>query len=170
MTKPNRAGVLANLNALLRSKPGCFRVCHMNRTTISAFAAVTLLAACAGSSGNGGGATTQQTDTAATAADSSQQADASAAADTATGADIGQAADTVTGSQDAGGQAVDAGISGAVDAGKPQVQITALDAPAGKGIPTFSAVKDTTGKLASADTLKGQWTVIWFYPAASTFG
>lgn len=84
--------------------------------------------------------------------------------------DTASADSAVTGPQDTAAPQEDS--NAAADAGQtpPKPQITALDAPSGKGLPSFSAVKDTTGKLASASTLQGQWTVLWFYPAASTFG
>lgn len=40
-----------------------------------------------------------------------------------------------------------------------------LDAP-----PEFVKVKDTTGAYAAQDALYGHYTVLWFYPAASTAG
>ena len=69
---------------------------------------------------------------------------------------------------------MDAGLpdtgAAAIDASKPKPQITALDAPQQKPLPTFVAVKDTTGALVKPSQLTGKWTVIWFYPAAQTAG
>jgi pimeloyl-ACP methyl ester carboxylesterase len=48
--------------------------------------------------------------------------------------------------------------------------LVAQAAPEGKGLPPVTGVKDTTDTAVSADTLVGQWSVLWFYPAASTFG
>lgn len=36
--------------------------------------------------------------------------------------------------------------------------------------PTFTKVVDSTGAKVSPDALQGHWTVLWFYPAASTAG
>ena len=38
------------------------------------------------------------------------------------------------------------------------------------GLPTLTAVVNQDNQPVSADILKGNWTVMWFYPAASTFG
>ena len=39
-----------------------------------------------------------------------------------------------------------------------------------KALPAFSRVKDHNGALVSPDALLGHWTVLWFYPRASTAG
>lgn len=118
--------------------------------------------ACAGSSATP--AATTVYDAAATATDSGQaESDTAAATDVATTEDTASQDTSLPPPQDAGPVA-------APDAIKPVVQITANDAPPGKGLPQFVAVKDSTGALVKADDLKGKWTVIWFYPAASTFG
>ena len=36
--------------------------------------------------------------------------------------------------------------------------------------PEISEVVDTTGTAVAKTAVAGKWTVIWFYPAASTFG
>ena len=36
--------------------------------------------------------------------------------------------------------------------------------------PTFTKVVDSTGVTVTPDALQGHWTVLWFYPAASTAG
>jgi hypothetical protein len=36
--------------------------------------------------------------------------------------------------------------------------------------PEFSAVVNTKNETVDASALLGHWTVMWFYPAASTFG
>ena len=48
--------------------------------------------------------------------------------------------------------------------------LVAQAAPEGKGLPPVTGVKDTNDAAVSADTLTGQWSVLWFYPLASTFG
>lgn len=37
-------------------------------------------------------------------------------------------------------------------------------------LPTFTHVVDSTGAAVTPDMLVGHWTVMWFYPAASTAG
>ena len=39
-----------------------------------------------------------------------------------------------------------------------------------KPLPEFSAVTNQEKVAVSVEDLKGQWTVVWFYPAANTFG
>jgi len=43
-------------------------------------------------------------------------------------------------------------------------------APPDQPLPVFSAVKDTAGEAVSPEALLGKWSVLWFYPAANTFG
>jgi len=85
---------------------------------------------------------------------------------------VAAATDTAadTASHDAGNEE-----SGRVDSGPSQdagaqPTITAQAAPAGKGLPAFAKVQDTAGAFPEPADLKGKWTVIWFYPAAQTFG
>jgi hypothetical protein len=42
------------------------------------------------------------------------------------------------------------------------------DAPV--SLPAFTEVVDSTGASVSPDDLKGHWSVLWFYPMASTGG
>ena len=122
--------------------------------------------ACAGASDPVATQTTPAQDSAAAQADGAGAA--ATEEDTATASmDSGATTEDAGSAHDMGSQ--DSGATPTPDVAEPP-QITALDAPPNKGLPTFSAVKDTTGTLAKADTLKGQWTVLWFYPAASTFG
>jgi len=48
--------------------------------------------------------------------------------------------------------------------------LTGTAAPPDQGLPSFTAVKDTADNAVSPDALKGQWSVLWFYPFANTFG
>ena len=101
-----------------------------------------------------------------------------ASVDAVTGTDTEtaqQTTDSATTGQDIAGPAdvvasVDAAPQQLADIAKPKIEISALDAPPGKGLPSFSGVKDSAGALVKPADLKGKWTVIWFYPLASSFG
>lgn len=123
------------------------------------------VAACAASVGNGG---------------SGSAADANATADGGLVADAG-----VGGSEDAAG---DIGSSETVELDSAQADSAQQDsaqadtkpvAPQTNGEyldppldapPEFVKVKDTTGAYVAQDALYGHYTVLWFYPAASTAG
>ena len=52
--------------------------------------------------------------------------------------------------------------------GRPHVPSVA---PTGAtGLPQFSAVVDQEGQSVGPDRLVGTWSVLWFYPIASTMG
>lgn len=121
----------------------------------------------------------------------------SPAADTSSVLDISSADTAIVpadsngkGGQDTQSSAVDAGVAkndtgGATpqpDAGAPQsvdAGTASYTLPAGlngkivEGAPAlaqFSGVKDSQNKLVTKDIFLGHWTVLWFYPFASTPG
>ena len=134
--------------------------------------------------GCGGGGSTAPAATGGSDLGGATGQDSAATTDTATisgsgdagltggGTDAARAIDA-GGALDAGTATADAG-SGGPDSGStwvnPNVAVTAQTAPAGKGLPSFVKVVDSSGAAVGPAALKGKWTVIWFYPAASSFG
>ena len=120
------------------------------------------VAACAASAGGGGG-TFVSADAAGDSA--ATKADGNATTDTQAADDAVAMVDTLA------DIAEDAAPDVAPDVVKTPPKVngeyldTPLDAP-----PQFAKVKDTTGAYASEDALLGHYTVLWFYPAASTAG
>lgn len=62
-------------------------------------------------------------------------------------------------------------------AGEDAVEETAVPLPTkgnavapGQGLPEMTQVVDSEGQSVGHDNLLGQWTVMWFYPAAQTAG
>lgn len=50
------------------------------------------------------------------------------------------------------------------------VQTTGAQVSPALPAPSFSQVVDSAGAPVAASDLQGHWTVLWFYPAASTIG
>lgn len=98
-----------------------------------------------------------------TPVDSSAQTDAAVASDTLAAVDIGRAP------QDTASSDTSSPLDAAPDIDL-SVTISASKAPTNKPLPQFAKVQDTTGAFRKPADLLGKWTVIWFYPAASTFG
>ena len=48
--------------------------------------------------------------------------------------------------------------------------LTGQAPPSPEGLPSLAGVVDTTGTPVLADQLKDHWSVLWFYPLASTSG
>lgn len=48
--------------------------------------------------------------------------------------------------------------------------LTGQAPPSAQGLPSLAGVLDTTGSPALEDQLKDHWSVLWFYPLASTSG
>lgn len=75
-------------------------------------------------------------------------------------------ADTAADSEPAETQPADAQLA---DAAKPLPNTNGLQVPP-LALPEFTQVVDSTGQSVSKDELLGHYTVLWFYPAASTGG
>lgn len=50
------------------------------------------------------------------------------------------------------------------------LNLTGQDPPSAQALPSLAGVVDTTGAPALEDQLKNHWSVLWFYPLASTSG
>ncbi len=48
--------------------------------------------------------------------------------------------------------------------------LTGQEPPSAQGMPSLAGVVDSTGAPALEDQLKDHWSVLWFYPMASTSG
>ena len=132
------------------------------------------LLACSNASSAGGGGTFVAKD-AANAGDVA--ADDVAADDVATTPDAAQGEDTVAdAAADAAVEVAAADVTAedvAVDVAqdvKKSVKTIGAQVNPPLAAPTFTQVVDTTGAKVTPDALQGHWTVLWFYPAASTAG
>ena len=63
----------------------------------------------------------------------------------------------------------DVAIDAAPDVTQPVKTVGALVNPP-LDAPLFTTVVDSTAAKVTPDALQGHWTVLWFYPAASTAG
>ena len=127
---------------------------------------LTLALACASPTGSSGAA-----DVPTTAADG--QAADSQPTDTALTDSQATASDVVTDAADPDAAlAVDVASADAGGAADTCVALATSGAPPEKTVaaPTFSDVLTHEGVGADPAALKGKWTVMWFYPAATTAG
>lgn len=142
----------------------------MKTTLPAALLTALLLTACAGTSPPVG---TQPLAKAQDGADSSAPSDSEAAdsplTETAAGGDAMPDSDPADGLP-GDGQAADTQVAdSSADAAKPLPNTNGLQVPP-LPLPEFTQVVDSTGQSVSKDELLGHYTVLWFYPAASTGG
>lgn len=129
----------------------------------------------AASAGQNDGWQTVVEDTSATAdADSQALTDTGAPTDSAQIqdliADVPAAAETTDASlADAGAPELPRSEETTIPEGLPD-GLTGQEPPSAQGMPSLAGVLDSTGAPALEDQLKDHWSVLWFYPMASTSG
>ncbi len=125
------------------------------RAWIGVLAVVALLGhvACGSTAGSGGGGAVVAHDAATSGDSATTDAADNAAADAVAAEDIQP----------------DIALDAAPDVKQPVKTVGALVNPP-LDAPLFTKVVDSTAAKVTPDALQGHWTVLWFYPAASTAG
>ena len=131
------------------------------------------LIACGSNAGGDGGGTFVAKDAAnagdLTAASDGSGADVASAPDAAADAALEIAQADVPAAEVAEDVAADIAVDVAPDVKQPVKTVGGLVNPP-LAPPTFLKVVDSTAAKVTPDALQGHWTVLWFYPAASTAG